>query len=458
MLRASITIHSLLLFSLLGQEVVLQINEKISSNEYLSWSPALARISLKEARDNDVTITLTSTKRTQDKKEGQVVFALREESQTSIPADSYEPKQSLTFSLPKDGSWVPFFISGEYPFASSNDDDVSVVVTNGAGNKLASFSTMVRIRKNAEELSPDEIARLVSTIGALHDQSNGNGATKYAKYPSVHAAAWDMAHGDLGFLPWHRAFILAFERELQEIDPSVSLPYWKFDEGTNKLFTQSFMGERRNAFGRISLRFSPRHPLSGWTMGTFRRGQDLHRPGSGLNAASVLPLDRLIRTHPEYLTFYDAIEGTHHGSAHNHLSGWLGSAHSPADPMFFLLHCNVDRAWAMWQSRYGRYDPEDEETYPLQGEWTTGKSLPKGHHAKDSLWPWDGDSDTAHGRVPLDRLDWFDLPKPTLILFPQRSGFTPKSVPHVYEMIDYANVLGKDQNLGYCYDDIPFKN
>jgi tyrosinase len=37
------------------------------------------------------------------------------------------------------------------------------------------------------------------------------------------------AHGDRGFLPWHRAYLLDLERELQGIDPQVTLPYWRFD-------------------------------------------------------------------------------------------------------------------------------------------------------------------------------------------------------------------------------------
>ena len=48
------------------------------------------------------------------------------------------------------------------------------------------------------------------------------------------------AHGAPGFLPWHRAYILDLERELQAIDPSVALPYWRFDRPAPNLFTLDF--------------------------------------------------------------------------------------------------------------------------------------------------------------------------------------------------------------------------
>ena len=33
-------------------------------------------------------------------------------------------------------------------------------------------------------------------------------------------------HGWEEFLSWHRAYLYGFEKALQDIDPSVTLPYW----------------------------------------------------------------------------------------------------------------------------------------------------------------------------------------------------------------------------------------
>ena len=48
------------------------------------------------------------------------------------------------------------------------------------------------------------------------------------------------AHGNDGFLLWHRAYILDQERGLQEIDRRVTLPYWRFDRPAPNLFTRDW--------------------------------------------------------------------------------------------------------------------------------------------------------------------------------------------------------------------------
>jgi tyrosinase len=48
---------------------------------------------------------------------------------------------------------------------------------------------------------------------------------------------------------------------------------------------------------------------------------------------------------------------------------------SPNDPVFFLHHCNIDRLWAIWQSRH------PGQNYPL--------SVPfKPHALTDHMPPW----------------------------------------------------------------------
>ena len=50
-----------------------------------------------------------------------------------------------------------------------------------------------------------------------------------------------------------------------------------------------------------------------------------------------------------YNGFRQALEGTPHNTQHNMLGGHMRSLESPADPIFFMHHCQVDRIWAMWQ-------------------------------------------------------------------------------------------------------------
>ena len=44
------------------------------------------------------------------------------------------------------------------------------------------------------------------------------------------------------------------------------------------------------------------------------------------------------------------LEGTAHNLVHNNIGGWMPSALSPRDPIFFMHHCNLDRIWAVWNA------------------------------------------------------------------------------------------------------------
>ena len=80
----------------------------------------------------------------------------------------------------------------------------------------------------------------------------------------------DEAHGRQGFYPWHRAYLLDLERELQKIDPSVALPYWRFDQPAPGLFTTDYFGapgpggwvraSRLQPTGGMDHRAGRRHP------------------------------------------------------------------------------------------------------------------------------------------------------------------------------------------------------
>jgi len=73
-----------------------------------------------------------------------------------------------------------------------------------------------------------------------------------------------------------------------------------------------------------------------------------------------------------------------HDYAHGYIGGTISDPHfSFHDPFVFLIHSNVDRLWAMWQTvpteRQWRTDPED-----VSGVVGDAASI------TDTLAPWDG--------------------------------------------------------------------
>ncbi len=106
---------------------------------------------------------------------------------------------------------------------------------------IATTPLMVRIRKDAETLTTAERDRFLSALARLNDR----GAGLFRDFRATHTDdTSDEAHGNEGFMPWHRGYLLDLERELQNLDPSVTLPYWRFDRPAPKLFTQAFIGPR----------------------------------------------------------------------------------------------------------------------------------------------------------------------------------------------------------------------
>ena len=54
---------------------------------------------------------------------------------------------------------------------------------------------------------------------------------------------WNDEVGAKRFLPWHRAYLIIFERHLRKINPALSIPYWDWeaDQGNLEGFS-NFLG------------------------------------------------------------------------------------------------------------------------------------------------------------------------------------------------------------------------
>ncbi|KAB1149455.1 tyrosinase family protein [Streptomyces luteolifulvus] len=188
-----------------------------------------------------------------------------------------------------------------------------------------------RVRKDQRQLSGAERERFNEALRRL------DGTPAYKDLVAVHE---DMSHrhhtmNGMGpeatqrFLPWHRAYCLKFEDLLRTADPGVTIPYW------------DYAGD---------------HARPDWVW----KPSGVNRPNP---AASGLPtratIDGLL-VRPTYTAFTfgrvmggvrpDGLEVAAHNNVHNWCRGTLGSPMtSSRDPIFFLLHANVDRIWDQWQ-------------------------------------------------------------------------------------------------------------
>ncbi len=393
---------------------------------YIPWTPAPCQIRLADA--GGLTGPVNVTLRNQDQNVGgQILFY------TAIGAAGQD---TLQLALPTDGSPVDIFIGGKFDRASTTDKDASIEVTEvGSSTVLSITQLMVRIRKDANRLTDAERDRFIAALAILNDRGMG----RFSDFRNMHTnAALDEAHGDAGFLPWHRAYLLDLERELQKIDPSVALPYWRFDVASPGVFTRDFLGETA-ATGPV--RFSPTNPLQFWATDNTRGIRRQPRFNTNTQPASnvsgpVINEQATLRLGDGRGNLYEdfvRMEGQPHGKAHLSFSGYIfDPATAPKDPLFFLLHANVDRLWAKWQWFFRRFDITSAATYTYLGNAESQGATRIGHNLQDTMWPWNLDTQTPRPSTAPGG----DFPDSTIIS-------APGQTPAVFHMIDFQGILNR---------------
>jgi tyrosinase len=404
------------------------------TDRFIGWVPTPAKVRLVDAGGADEAVAVVL--RNHNDRGGQVIFF------SAIPGDAQE---ELTATLPLNGTPAELHISGRFKFPSTADGDAGIDVVNVAtGQVIGTTPLMVRVRKDATKLTPAERNRFLFALAKFNDGGRG----RFSDFRNVHTSAGDPeAHSRAGFLPWHRSFLLDLERELQNIDPTVALPYWKFDQPARKLFNRDFIGTSSSTG---TVQFSPTNPLQNWaTDGTvpgIDRTPFFNTSTQSAFVSSELTTLGLGGPGKEFVRFR-AMEGDPHGDAHTSFSGSISDIPTACkDPLFFLLHANVDRLWAKWQWLNAKFDLSDVKTYTFLGAAGDPGSTRIGHNLKDTMWPWN--QEDVPPRPPT-------APGGTMALSPQVAG--PGLTPTVGSMIDYQGVLQSASKLGFDYDDVPFE-
>ena len=393
-------------------------NTPAGDDDYLTWAPAPARIrQVPGAGSSDLTVVLTNDPqrpiapgRTQPA-DGDVAF-----DRTVMPTKTAS-QDTLTLTLPRDGSWVDFVVAGKYPRVSSDHKDAVIEVhrETAGGPILHKHSVMVRIRKDHRTLTQKERDRYLEALDYMHRQlaSPDGVGSMYEYFVRMHNGAavgytfgtqeqpeylkyfwFDLAHKAPAFITWHRAFLLQFEREIQKAYPDVALPYWIMTE-KSEIFTPEFMGANAvqvdptgNPTDFVSAEFSSTNPLYGWTVDFENPGHEevqrftAHRqPGEAVPPAIDLfnqfTKDPVLFAYPDYSKypklrnnggFVEAMEYSPHNLGHNWTGPWMQNCRtSPRDPIFWVFHCGYDRQWAHWQYLHDKFEPDGGKGsfYPL---------------------------------------------------------------------------------------------
>jgi tyrosinase len=241
-------------------------------------------------------------------------------------------------------------------------------------------------------------------------------------------------HGNWFFLPWHRAYLVSFERICRQMsgDPNFALPYWDWTQQRQlpPAFTSPTLGGRRNALFNNTRQVRPNSALRDSAIGRNVITRIMGEPqfenfGSTRPAGQNSTDARWLRT-PGRTT---ALEGGPHNTTHVFVGGDMGDMISPRDPLFWLHHCNIDRLWAQWNA-LGRRNTANRlwTTFRFNGmfqipqgqrltAWNVGVSDVLDHRAFGYTYP-DLPSEnivrTRAGTVEADAAE-ADLPEPRVL-------------------------------------------
>jgi tyrosinase len=242
--------------------------------------------------------------------------------------------------------------------------------------------TAATVRKDQSTLTDKERKDFVDAVLALKNKyEDGSTTDVYDEFVLLHQAAMtDHAiHDGAGFFPWHRALLDLFERELQTINPRVTIPYWNWavdNQATSSIWNSDFMGGDGDPADNNVVKTGP-FRQGQWALIT--DGPDLRRSfGVYVSSLPTAADEEYALTIPNYdVPPYDTgvdptqsfrnfmagwnsptLQPERHNRVHNWVGGSMLTEASPNDPVFWLVHANLDRIWANWEALYGNLYPE----------------------------------------------------------------------------------------------------
>lgn len=471
-------------------------DETAKRSAYIGWSPVNLSVVGDNASGKPNIVRLKSKSLT--KNNTQLVFRR----DLSAP-----PVDEIVLDL-GDGGQASCFVAGKFQEgklhngASPDGKDVAIeaVWIDKPKAVAGSLDFMIRVRRNAQNMNDRARDDFTCALAELNCLGKGIYVTDFVALHVAGAVA--SQHRDSHFLPWHRMYLLDLERQLQLINPLVSLPYWRFDQPAPRVFDENFIGAtekvpftddiKGGTSDGVLAKFSAENKLSEWKIGDRNGIERVAVFDTKTEAAPGRPSFRL-RSEADTLdlggsdrelgargrTGFAQMEGTPHGAAHVSFDGVINNVPSaPQDPLFFLLHCNVDRLWAMWQFLYLRDLPVEPATYPYQNRLEIGLLQPPSVEmniafdqaggasvtptssfsglfpdeyklAQSYLWPWDDSWSKPHNlRPPGTRSRSFTM------------SSTGKSIeagmPRILDALDAYGYHATSNYLGFSYDDVPF--
>jgi tyrosinase len=242
----------------------------------------------------------------------------------------------------------------------------------------------IKLRKNIELYTPEEVANLRKAIAILRARDNSPtgylDTTSYGYWARIHGSSCQ--HGWEQFLTWHRAYLYEFELLLQDAVPGVTLPYWdwtmdKYKNGVGGVIPAPYAGATLPDGTPNSLWVRQRWPASfppapttPPTTGSLQNFGFHYPTKDDISTILAIPDWRSFGGGPESNQSFGALSMNPHNTIHIWSGGWNpanvnetgymeNNLTAAFDPIFWAHHGNVDRLFAEWQSKHPGANPHD---------------------------------------------------------------------------------------------------
>ena len=205
----------------------------------------------------------------------------------------------------------------------------------------------VCLRKDQAVMTETERSRYICAFNMINNDGT------LGQLVDVHAEM-HMQHTNARLLPWHRIFLYLFEEALHNYHPDVCVPYWDWTKPEEQHFPDWL----------VSVLPTVHTPTRTITV--------VRSPGASGGLASIAGNTPTAMSKTNYNDFSAIVNGIH-GSVHIWVGGTMSDASvSPADPVFWLYHGNLDRLWWAWyNSAQGNHqNPSLTGADALMDPWT----------------------------------------------------------------------------------------
>jgi tyrosinase len=234
----------------------------------------------------------------------------------------------------------------------SPGSNLSVVSNAPSAVRTSVLQALVRVRRNVEQANIPALTDAYQKMQARSEPDNRSWMYWSEYHGYNRNDCWH--HNGVGgqqfnydlFLPWHRAYLLYFERVAVAANKDAILPWWDWTSplshqvGLPPAFTAGPAdGPLRSGPVPPALRANP--------------PRTTRNPSPPPALPSKAAVDNIVDNLTTFEDFSNQLQNVHDG-----VHGWVGGdmgqiASSAFDPIFWSHHCMIDRLWYLWQVKHG---------------------------------------------------------------------------------------------------------